>query len=129
MDAHVEGRSGLQHAEGRPAPRADVQPRIPSSRTAYGLPSPAGRSASAHVRPDRRRESVRAAGCLTMSSRVIALMSMSLDGFVADPDDGVEEVFDWYFNSGDVEIHTGGSDPVTFKVSEPSARHLRALAS
>ena len=60
-------------------------------------------------------------------SKIIAIMSMSLDGFVADPDDGVEEVFDWYFNSGDVEFSTGGSDPMTFKVSEPSAMHLRAL--
>jgi dihydrofolate reductase len=56
-------------------------------------------------------------------------MSMSLDGFVADPDDGVGEVFDWYFNSGSVEIKTGGSDPMTFKVSEPSAEHIRGLFS
>ena len=62
-------------------------------------------------------------------SKVVAIMSMSLDGFVADANDGVAEVFDWYFTSGDVEIHNGGSDPMTFKVSEPSARHLRGLAS
>jgi dihydrofolate reductase len=62
-------------------------------------------------------------------SKVIAIMSVSLDGYVADPDDGVAEVFDWYFHSGDVEIHTGGSAPMTFKVSEPSARHLRGLIS
>ena len=62
-------------------------------------------------------------------SKVIAIMSMSLDGYVADPDDGVAEVFDWYSNSGDVEIHTGGSDPMTFKVSGPSAEHLRGLWS
>jgi dihydrofolate reductase len=62
-------------------------------------------------------------------SKVIALMSMSLDGFVADPDDGVAEVFDWYFNSGNVEVNTGGSDPMTFKVSPPSAEHLRTLWS
>ena len=43
--------------------------------------------------------------------------------------DGVAEVFDWYFTSGDVEIHTGGSNPMTFKVSGPSAEHLRGLAS
>jgi len=29
-------------------------------------------------------------------SKVIAGFSMSLDGFVADPDDGVEHVFKWY---------------------------------
>ena len=62
-------------------------------------------------------------------SKVVALMSMSLDGFVADPTDGVGEVFDWYMNSGDVEFHTGGSDPMIFRVSAPSAVHLRALWS
>jgi hypothetical protein len=48
-------------------------------------------------------------------------MSMSLDGYVADGSDGVAEVFDWYFNSGNVKVKTGGGDPMTFKVSEPSA--------
>lgn len=62
-------------------------------------------------------------------SKVIAIMSMSLDGFVADANDGVAEVFDWYVNSGDVEFHAGGSDPMTFKVSPPSAVHLRGLWS
>src|ERR687890_2250434 len=62
-------------------------------------------------------------------AKVVALMSMSLDGYVADPDDGVAEVFDWYFNSGEVEFDTGGSDPMTFRVSEPSAEHLRGLWS
>ena len=62
-------------------------------------------------------------------SKIIALMSMSLDGFVADPTDGVGEVFDWYMSSGDVEFQTGGSDPMTFHVSEPSAEHLRRLWS
>ena len=62
-------------------------------------------------------------------SKLVAIMSMSLDGYVADRNDGVAEVFDWYFNSGDVEFHTGGSDPMTFKVSGPSAEHLRRLTS
>lgn len=62
-------------------------------------------------------------------SKLVALMSMSLDGFVADRNDGVNEVFDWYMHSGNVEFHTGGSDPMTFKVSPPSAEHLRALWS
>lgn len=62
-------------------------------------------------------------------SRIVALMSMSLDGYVADPNDGVGEVFDWYFESGDVALDTGGSDPMTFKVSRPSAEHLRGLWS
>ena len=37
-------------------------------------------------------------------TKVVAFMSMSLDGYVADANDGVAEVFDWYFSSGDVEI-------------------------
>jgi dihydrofolate reductase len=62
-------------------------------------------------------------------SKLVAIMSMSLDGFVADAADGVSEVFDWYFHSGDVEVHTGGGDPMTFKVSEPSAQHIRSVTS
>jgi dihydrofolate reductase len=60
-------------------------------------------------------------------SKLVAIMSMSLDGFVADKNDGVDEVFDWYMNSGDVKFETGGGDPMTFSVSEPSAKHIRAL--
>ncbi len=59
-------------------------------------------------------------------SKLIALMSMSLDGFVADPDGGVEEVFSWYF-AGEVPFETGGSDPMTFMLSEPDAVHVRTL--
>ncbi|GAB3055722.1 hypothetical protein GCM10027053_15870 [Intrasporangium mesophilum] len=33
-------------------------------------------------------------------SEVVAIMSMSLDGYVAGSDDDVTEVFDWYFASG-----------------------------
>ncbi|HEX2872817.1 MAG TPA: hypothetical protein VHP33_16255 [Polyangiaceae bacterium] len=61
-------------------------------------------------------------------SKVIAVVSVSLDGFVAERADGVAEVFDWYF-SGDVPVHTGGSDPMTFKLSKPSAEHVLALTS
>lgn len=59
-------------------------------------------------------------------SKVIAIMSMSLDGFVADLHDGVAEVFDWY-GSGDVEFRAGGADDMTFRVSPSSADHLRSL--
>jgi dihydrofolate reductase len=62
-------------------------------------------------------------------TKVVALMSMSLDGFVADTSDGVAEVFDWYF-SGDVEVPTAsGGSGMTFRVSEPSADHLRGLVA
>ena len=62
-------------------------------------------------------------------SKVVAIMSMSLDGYIADLNDGVAEVFDWYFTSGDVEIRTGGSDVMTFHVSQPSADHLHGFIS
>jgi len=62
-------------------------------------------------------------------TKVVGLMSMSLDGYVADANDGVAEVFDWYF-SGDVEVPTAsGSSGMTFRVSEPSAGHLRSLVA
>jgi len=62
-------------------------------------------------------------------SKLVAIMSMSLDGYIADRNDGVAEVFDWYFTSGDVEFNAGGADPMTFKVSEASAKHIRDLTS
>ena len=58
-------------------------------------------------------------------AKVVAIMSMSLDGFVADPADGVEEVFRWY-GAGGMDVPTAKSDFV-FHVSAPSAAHLRAL--
>ena len=62
-------------------------------------------------------------------TKVIAIMSMSLDGYVADANDGVAEVFDWYF-SGDVEVPTAsGTSGMTFRVSAPSADHLRGLVA
>jgi len=62
-------------------------------------------------------------------AKLIAIMSMSLDGYVADNNDGVGEVFDWYFHSGDVAVNTGGGDPMTFHVSAASAQHIRSLTS
>lgn len=62
-------------------------------------------------------------------SKLVAIMSMSLDGYVADVNDGVAEVFDWYMNSGEGEIETGGSDPMTFRMSAPSAEHVSGLTS
>jgi dihydrofolate reductase len=54
---------------------------------------------------------------------VVAEMSMSLDGFVADRSDGIDEVFAW-FGSGDVEVQPPASD-FRFRVSEASAAELR----
>jgi dihydrofolate reductase len=55
---------------------------------------------------------------------VVAELSMSLDGFVADPSDQVGPLFDWYQN-GDVEVPTAVPDRWTFRTSEASARYLR----
>ena len=55
--------------------------------------------------------------------KVVFNISMSLDGFVAGPNDEVDRIFRWYF-SGDTEFPFPGTDMV-FKVSEPSAAHLQ----
>ncbi len=57
-------------------------------------------------------------------SQVIASAAMSLDGFVADPDDAVGPLFDWY-NNGDVAI-TGADPDRVFHVTEATAGYLRA---
>lgn len=54
---------------------------------------------------------------------VIANMSMSLDGFIADPSDGVEHLFGWYFN-GPVSFPAPGGQ-LTFQFSEASAQNFR----
>ncbi len=49
-------------------------------------------------------------------TKAIAIMSMSLDGYVADANDGVAEVFDWHF-AGDVEVPTASAtSSFTFRV-------------
>ena len=53
--------------------------------------------------------------------KVIAQASMSLDGFIADTNDEVGPLFDWYHN-GDVEV--AGSHP-EFRTSAASAAYLR----
>jgi len=70
--------------------------------------------------PARRPLPCRDWGCSV--TKVIALMSMSVDGYVADASDGVAEVFDWYF-SGDVEVPTASATTgMTFRVSAPKCR-------
>ena len=53
--------------------------------------------------------------------KVYFYMTVSLDGFVAGPNDAVERLFQWYF-SGDVEIPIPGSP--TLRVSPESAQVL-----
>ncbi len=50
--------------------------------------------------------------------------SMSLDGFIADPEGNVGPLFDWYFG-GDTEYETPGGR-MTLKVSSASAELLRS---
>lgn len=57
--------------------------------------------------------------------KVITHMTMSLDGYIADPDDQPAELFDWY-DVGDVTV-PNPNDTVTFKVDEASAEMLRDL--
>lgn len=58
-------------------------------------------------------------------SKVIAGFSMSLDGFVATPDDDVPHIFDWY-GSGDVQFDWPGNDMVSH-VTPASAAYLREM--
>ncbi|MEQ0562201.1 hypothetical protein ABJI51_24220 [Amycolatopsis sp. NEAU-NG30] len=53
---------------------------------------------------------------------VVASFCMSLDGFVARPDDSVGPLFDWY-TAGEVELPMVGY-PTTFRVAPASARYL-----
>lgn len=56
-------------------------------------------------------------------SKVLAEMSMSLDGYVAGPGDRVEALHGWYLN-GEVETPTGSPGSV-FRTSAASAAVLR----
>ncbi|MEU4365672.1 dihydrofolate reductase family protein [Promicromonospora sp. NPDC023987] len=58
-------------------------------------------------------------------SKVFTHMTMSLDGFIADPDDGIEDLFDWY-GAGDVVVPSANED-ISLTVDEASAVMLRDL--
>jgi dihydrofolate reductase len=53
--------------------------------------------------------------------RVVSSASMSLDGYVALPDDDPGPLFDWY-DAGDVEVRTARED-LTFHLTAASAGH------
>ena len=57
--------------------------------------------------------------------KVCTHMTMSLDGYIADPDDQVGELFEWY-EAGDVSVPSA-SENIAFAVDEASAEALRAL--
>jgi dihydrofolate reductase len=55
--------------------------------------------------------------------KVVSHMTMSLDGFVADPHDGVGELFGWY-DAGSVTVPSA-DERWSFRVDERSAEMLR----
>lgn len=55
-------------------------------------------------------------------ARVVMQAVVSVDGYIAYPDDTVGPLFDWYFN-GDTDIVEGGP----FKVSKVSAEYVRPM--
>jgi dihydrofolate reductase len=57
--------------------------------------------------------------------KIFSHMTMSLDGFIAQPDDQPGELFDWY-EAGDVIVPTPNED-ISFKVDDASAEVLRYL--
>jgi dihydrofolate reductase len=56
--------------------------------------------------------------------KVVSDMSMSLDGFVATPDDDVQRLFGW-FSDGDTEVQHHAPYLPPFRTSAASARVLR----
>ena len=57
--------------------------------------------------------------------RVLTHMTMSLDGFIADPDDQPGELFDWY-QAGEVSV-ASANENIQFDVDEDSADLLGDL--
>lgn len=58
-------------------------------------------------------------------SKVLSHMTMSLDGYIAQPDDGIGELFEWY-EAGEVAVDNP-NETVRFAVDEASATVLRDL--
>ena len=59
-------------------------------------------------------------------TKIVTGATMSLDGFIADPQDGgFEYLFQWYGN-GDVEIRTANAQ-MSFRTTAEDAEHLREL--
>jgi dihydrofolate reductase len=57
--------------------------------------------------------------------KVLTHMTMSLDGYIADPDDQVGELFDWY-QVGGVSV-ASANESVAFDLDEAGAQVLRDL--
>jgi dihydrofolate reductase len=57
--------------------------------------------------------------------KVVSHMTMSLDGFIAEPDDQVGELFDWY-GAGDTHV-TSANEDVQFDLDDASVAMWREL--
>ena len=57
--------------------------------------------------------------------KVLTHMTMSLDGFIANPDDTPGEIFDWY-QDGEVSVPSANED-ISLEVDEASAEMLHQL--
>ncbi|NRQ30916.1 deaminase [Nonomuraea sp. NN258] len=57
--------------------------------------------------------------------KIFSHMTMSLDGYIAQPDDQVGELFDWY-EAGDVSVPNPNED-ISVKVDDAGARAWRDL--
>ena len=58
-------------------------------------------------------------------TKVFTHMTMSLDGYIAEPDGQIGELFEWY-EAGEVSV-ASHSEEISFKVDEASAEVLREL--
>lgn len=58
-------------------------------------------------------------------TKVFSHMTMSLDGYIADPDDGIDELFGWY-GAGDVPVATANED-ISFNLDANSAELMRGF--
>src|SRR5215211_4104802 len=122
---------------GLPPPGAVPQPATSSSRPRSPSLSTSANSPKKswqRCRPDAvpldafvRRKSAPSRVRDTIMATVIAGMSMSLDGFIAGPNDEVEHLFAWY-GAGDVEVQTRRDD-LGFRTDEQSAELLRDILS
>ncbi|ADD44902.1 dihydrofolate reductase family protein [Stackebrandtia nassauensis] len=56
-------------------------------------------------------------------AKVYTHMTMSLDGYIADPNDGIDELFEWY-GAGEESVDSANED-VEFAVDSNSAELLR----
>jgi dihydrofolate reductase len=60
-------------------------------------------------------------------AKVLTHMCMSVDGFVAQPDDNPAELFDWYWNGG--VVVPSAQEDMSFSVDEASAAVLQEIVS